>query len=43
MKTIIGRATYPGDSYIGGCQGLHQMPRAAPKVRWWAAAISRLL
>jgi hypothetical protein len=24
MKTIIGRATYPGDSYIGGCQGLHQ-------------------
>jgi hypothetical protein len=36
MKTIIGCATYPGDSYIGGCQGLHQMPRAAPKVRWWA-------
>jgi hypothetical protein len=36
MKTIIGCATYPGDSYIGGCQELHQMPRATPKVRWWA-------
>jgi hypothetical protein len=24
MKAIIGCATYPGESCIGGCQGLHQ-------------------
>jgi hypothetical protein len=51
MKAIIGCATYPGESRIGGCQGLHQMPRAASDAKGCTkgalvggtAAISRLL
>jgi hypothetical protein len=34
-KRLLDAPLNPCNSYIGGCQGLHQMPRAASKVRWW--------